>query len=97
MRIRAEYCGRLLEWHESVRGSYLTTGVRTLLTTIGALAAGVARTLWNRGARPSIRLEPGDVAPPFELAGSDGRIHRLHDLRGRAVVLAWFPKAFTGG
>jgi len=37
-------------------------------------------------------------APPFELPGSDGAIHRLSDHAGkRAVVLAWFPKAFTGG
>jgi peroxiredoxin len=31
------------------------------------------------------------------LPGSDGRTYRLRDLRGRAVVLAWFSKAFTGG
>jgi peroxiredoxin Q/BCP len=37
-------------------------------------------------------------APSFELRGSDGAIHRLSDHAGkRAVVLAWFPKAFTGG
>ena len=29
--------------------------------------------------------------------GSDGTIHELSDYRGTAVVLAWFPKAFTGG
>ncbi len=40
----------------------------------------------------------GDVAPAFALSGSDGRTHRLADFRGKqAVVLAWFPKAFTGG
>jgi len=44
------------------------------------------------------KLKIGDVAPPFELAGSDGEKHRLADHIGkRAVVLAWFPKAFTGG
>ena len=42
-------------------------------------------------------LKPGDPAPEFELQGSDGRTWRLSDLRGGAVVLAWFPKAFTGG
>jgi peroxiredoxin Q/BCP len=42
-------------------------------------------------------LSPGDSAPDFELAGSDGRIYRLRDLAGRPVVVAWFPKAFTGG
>ena len=40
----------------------------------------------------------GDVAPAFNLPGSDGRTHQLADYKGKsAVVLAWFPKAFTGG
>jgi thioredoxin-dependent peroxiredoxin len=44
-------------------------------------------------------LQPGDQAPPFELIGSDQEIYRLADFldRRQAVVLAWFPKAFTGG
>jgi len=40
----------------------------------------------------------GDLAPTFTLSGSDGKTHRLADFKGKqAVVLAWFPKAFTGG
>ena len=40
----------------------------------------------------------GDLAPRFELPGSDGRVHRLADYLGlQPVVLTWFPKAFTGG
>ncbi|HWM93080.1 MAG TPA: rhodanese-like domain-containing protein [Thermoanaerobaculia bacterium] len=40
----------------------------------------------------------GDLAPLFSLPGSDGRVHRLEDFVGqKPVVLAWFPKAFTGG
>ncbi len=42
-------------------------------------------------------LKPGDAAPEFELQGSDGKTWRLSELNGRTVVLAWFPKAFTGG
>jgi peroxiredoxin Q/BCP len=43
-------------------------------------------------------LKVGDPAPDFSLVGSDGKTHRLADYRGKqAVVLAWFPKAFTGG
>ena len=42
-------------------------------------------------------LSVGDQAPPFELPGSDGETHSLADYAGKTVVLAWFPKAFTGG
>lgn len=42
-------------------------------------------------------LSPGDTAPAFSLPGSDGNTHTLADLSGKTVVLAWFPKAFTGG
>lgn len=45
----------------------------------------------------SAQLETGDDAPAFELTGSDGKTYKLADLKGTAVVLAWFPKAFTGG
>jgi peroxiredoxin len=46
---------------------------------------------------PEPTLKVGDVAPPFELQGSDGKVHRLSDYKGKTVVLAWFPMAFTGG
>ncbi|MCR9093146.1 MAG: peroxiredoxin family protein [bacterium] len=40
----------------------------------------------------------GDKAPPFELAGSDGRIHRLAEyLSNGGLVIAWYPRAFTAG
>ena len=43
-------------------------------------------------------LAPGDPAPEVSLPGSDGRTYKLSDFKGQqAVVLAWFPKAFTGG
>lgn len=45
----------------------------------------------------SAPLAIGDAAPDFDLPGSDGERHRLSDYRGKFVVLAWFPKAFTGG
>jgi AhpC/TSA family protein len=76
---------------------WLLTRVRIVVATAGALAGGFVRAMINRGAQPAVRLQPGDAAPPFELSGSDGRTYRLRDLRGHTVVLAWFPKAFTGG
>ncbi len=57
---------------------------------------------WSRQrgaqAQPAAELKPGDVAPAFALSGSDGRTYSLAEFKGKqAVVLAWFPKAFTGG
>jgi peroxiredoxin Q/BCP len=37
------------------------------------------------------------MAPAFALPGSDGKTHKLSDSKGKTLVLAWFPKAFTGG
>jgi peroxiredoxin Q/BCP len=42
-------------------------------------------------------LKVGEFAPNFSLMGSDGKTHTLEEYRGKAVVLAWFPKAFTSG
>ncbi len=49
-------------------------------------------------ARAQEPLKVGDLAPDFSLQASDGKTYRLSDFRGRqAVVLAWFPAAFTSG
>jgi peroxiredoxin Q/BCP len=45
----------------------------------------------------AVELKAGDKAPDFSLVGSDGKTYKLSELRGKSVVLAWFPKAFTGG
>jgi peroxiredoxin Q/BCP len=42
-------------------------------------------------------LKVGDKAPDFKLIGTDGKTYTLADLKGKTIVLAWFPKAFTGG
>ena len=40
----------------------------------------------------------GDLAPDFTLQASDGKAYTLSDFRGKqAVVVAWFPKAYTSG
>ena len=42
-------------------------------------------------------IQSGDVAPDFELPDQDGATVRLSDLRGRRVVLYFYPKADTPG
>ena len=64
--------------------------------SLAPIALGLA--LASSSARAADELKVGDVAPAFSLAGSDGKTHTLADYKGKkAVVLNWFPKAFTGG
>ena len=45
-----------------------------------------------------MRPAPGDAAPDFSLPASNGKTVKLADYLGKkTVVLAFFPKAFTGG
>jgi peroxiredoxin Q/BCP len=61
-----------------------------------ALALGLCHPI-GAGA-PAAEPKVGDPAPPFSLEGSDGKTYSLDQFKGkRAVVIAWFPKAFTGG
>ena len=58
-----------------------------LVTILGAGAAAHAA-----------ELGVGDQAPDFKLAASDGKTYHLADFKGKkAVVVAWFPRAFTQG
>ena len=60
-----------------------------------AVVAGIALL----GSSPAFaELKPGDKAPDFKLPGSDGKTYQLSDFVGKsALVIAWYPKAFTGG
>lgn len=42
-------------------------------------------------------IEPGEAAPDFELPDQDGNPVKLSALRGRNVVLYFYPKASTPG
>ena len=42
-------------------------------------------------------LEVGDVAPDFTLPDQNGESVTLSDLRGKTVVLFFYPKADTPG
>lgn len=41
--------------------------------------------------------QEGDQAPDFRLPADDGREVALSELRGKIVVLYFFPKALTPG
>ena len=54
--------------------------------------------LGSAAPAPAAELNVGDKAPDFKLAASDGKTYHLADFKGKkAVVLAWFPRAFTQG
>jgi peroxiredoxin Q/BCP len=62
------------------------------LVGLFVMVAGVFSTT----ARAEVKV--GDPAPDFELKASDGKTYKLSDFKDKqAVVVAWFPKAFTGG
>ena len=65
-----------------------------LLARLGlALAALLAFT-----SMPAMALEEGDKAPDWTLPASDGQTYSLSQFVGvKPVVIAFFPKAFTGG
>jgi len=66
--------------------------MRALLTAslvLGLATAAMAQT---------VDLKVGDQAPNFKLQATDGKTYQLSDFKGKqAVVVAWFPAAFTRG
>lgn len=43
------------------------------------------------------RLNPGDKAPDFELTDQSGKTVKLSSLKGRKVLVYFYPKAMTSG
>ena len=68
---------------------------KLLFAVFAALSLTAAASAQQAPA--TVELKEGDVAPDFTLPGTDGKPHKLSDYKGKAVVLAWFPAAFTGG
>ncbi len=64
------------------------------LVTMGLMAALAVGVM----AQTAAELKIGDMAPDFSLQASDGKTYKLSDFKGKqAVVIAWFPRAFTQG
>ena len=69
-----------------------------LAATLAAAAILTGPVIQAGDEKGATMLEPGAAAPGFTLVGSDGETYTLADLQAKApVVIAWFPKAFTGG
>ncbi|MBT6799418.1 MAG: redoxin domain-containing protein, partial [Porticoccaceae bacterium] len=46
----------------------------------------------------TIALEVGDQAPNFTLEATDGKTYTLEQFHNKqAIVIAWYPRAFTSG
>ena len=61
------------------------------------LAAMVIMGLFSM-VQSAAALEVGDKMPDFSLPASDGKTYTLSQFHGKQpVVIAFFPKAFTGG
>jgi peroxiredoxin Q/BCP len=64
-----------------------------VFSTLCAASLALAAPAWAQ-----TELKVGDQAPNFKLPASDGKTYQLSDFKGKqAVVLAWFPAAFTAG
>ena len=75
--------------HRALRALTMALPLASLLT----VAAGAQQP----AATSQPELKVGDMAPDFTLPASDGQTYSLSKLRGKTVVVAWFPKAFTAG
>ena len=44
------------------------------------------------------KMAVGEMAPDWTLKGTDDKTYKLSDFKGKkAVVVAWYPAALTGG
>ena len=66
---------------------------RALLSAALLMGATIAMT-----GSANAEIKVGDDIPDFAMVGSDGVTYSNKQFKGkRAFVIAWFPKAFTGG
>ena len=82
-----------------MKTGWMVIGAVPLALVACALAAGRASAQTTTAASTTTaQLKVGDQAPDFTLQATDGKTYTLSkDLKGKWVVLAWFPKAFTAG
>ena len=75
----------------------LFVAIPMLLLCMGSFMQASAETATKK-TKEKKALKVGDVAPEFQLKGSDGKTYKLSDFKEKAGVgVAWYPKALTGG
>jgi peroxiredoxin Q/BCP len=84
---------RAIEGASHMRWIAICVSALVIVATLAFVA--LVRAQQPMPGQPELKV--GDMAPDFTLPASDGQSYTLSKLRGRTVVLAWFPKAFTGG
>lgn len=62
-----------------------------------ACAVGAAFVIGSRAMADGPTLAVGDQAPNFTLQDQDNKPHTLSDLKGKVVLLAFYPADFTSG
>ncbi len=67
-------------------------------TTIPTMSlTGALRYLWNTKTKEPRMLKVGEKAPDFTVKDHNGNTVKLSDLRGKKIVLWFYPKADTPG
>lgn len=62
-----------------------------------SLAAAFSLSISLAG-NAAAEISVGDDVPDFEMIGSDGDTYTNKQFKGKKfIVIAWYPKAFTGG
>ena len=70
--------------------------MRGVIATVSVV--GIAGCALLFGTAKNREWHVGDPVPDLTLGASDGKEYNLASFAGKqAVVIAWFPKAFTGG
>jgi peroxiredoxin Q/BCP len=68
------------------------------MNLVQSLLVGIGVALMLSSSAEAAELKVGDKAPEFEMKGSDGKTYKLSQFKDKqAVVVAWYPKDFTGG
>ncbi len=69
-----------------------------VLNRLTRVASMLLIAVFALGSQIAAAVEEGEKAPDFSLQASDGQTYTLSQFMGeKPVVIAFFPKAFTGG